>query len=71
MGRADDEDGAAVEEGRPAAAPGRGGGAALLAWTRRGSGKRRPDPRGGERSPRGKREDRVSHPRVVGFQMAN
>ena len=48
MGRADDEDGAAVEEGRPAAAPGRGGGAALLAWTRRGSGKR---------SPRGNHED--------------
>ena len=41
---------------------------AFLGGTRRDSGKRRPEPRGGERSPTGNCEDRVRHPHVMDFQ---
>ena len=88
-GRANDEDGAAAEEGRRSldaeeegchrleaeeegrpqdAEVERAAARGFSSRTRRRSGMRRPDPRGGEGSPRGNWVGRVSRPRVACFQ---
>jgi len=60
---------AAAEAGRQSTR--RGGGAlASPRVARERTGMMFPDPRGGDESPRGKREDRVAEPPGVGFQTS-